>query len=573
MHRHKLSRWVATAVFLSACGDGDFDSTSDARGGDFGFAGTSAGTAGTTASGNQGPGSGAGTGAGSGDGVVDLPPEVEELVNLLLPQASENFVYATNPSGGTVAVIDAKTLTIRTLETGDQPTYLRTLAGSDDAIVLNIGSDTASLIRSTPTSSTTHDVEVVRGANAISVSPTGKNAVVYFNSTYASAGGGSGSFQDLSVLALSEEGLESTSMTVGFRPREVFFADDGKRAFVVTEDGVSVLNFATIAKERSGIAPLVSFGGGVNQKTLDVAVTPNGRYALGRDDTGSVLHLVDLQSGAVRTLDIATAYAAELDTAPDEDGGVPVPVDITDLDLTPDGKAAVAVLRNQGSVLLLPLPAAFDDPSKGTLQTIADEVVGSVTVSPQDGNTALLYTTATDAERITIVSLDKSAPPRPVRLQKTVQAVTFTPDGAAALIAHRKTEGGTSGLDPNSDEFIDRSFGYSLLEVSTGRVKLQVTQAKLGPAVMAPDGAPLFLLFRDDALGIREVHRVPLSSFQADPIISLESPPISLGIAPASKRVFVNQDHPDGRMTFIEWERPSNLETVTGFELNSRIRD
>jgi hypothetical protein len=38
--------------------------------------------------------------------------------------------------------------------------------------------------------------------------------------------------------------------------------------------------------------------------------------------------------------------------------------------------------------------------------------------------------------------------------------------------------------------------------------------------------------------------------------------------------VFVNLEHPDGRMTFVDWDDPlDKLKTVTGFELNSRIRD
>jgi hypothetical protein len=47
-----------------------------------------------------------------------------------------------------------------------------------------------------------------------------------------------------------------------------------------------------------------------------------------------------------------------------------------------------------------------------------------------------------------------------------------------------------------------------------------------------------------------------------------------MGVARASGAVFVNLEHPDGRMTFIDWEEPiEKLKTVTGFELNSRIRN
>jgi hypothetical protein len=155
-----------------------------------------------------------------------------------------------------------------------------------------------------------------------------------------------------------------------------------------------------------------------------------------------------------------------------------------------------------------------------------------------------------------------------------VLAVAYTPDSKTALITHTKLSGAPTQRGLSPDDVIDRSFGYSLLSVPSGDVKLQVTQTSLGPIAMVPDGSYLFILFRDDTLGIKEVQRVALSSFLVDPIIQLENPPISIGVAPASGTVFVNLEHTDGRMTFIDWKEPlTKLKTVTGFELNSRIRD
>jgi len=102
-------------------------------------------------------------------------------------------------------------------------------------------------------------------------------------------------------------------------------------------------------------------------------------------------------------------------------------------------------------------------------------------------------------------------------------------------------------------------------------VKLQVTQAAPGSFNIVPDGSALFMVFRDDALGVREVQKVEMSSFLVSPI-ALGSPPISVGSVAKSRRVFVSQAHADGRITFIDWVTNED-QTVTGFELNSRIRD
>ncbi len=511
-----------------------------------------------------------------------LPPEVELEVNLQLPQASEHYVYAANPEAGTVAVIDAETQAIHTIETAGKPTYLRTLAGADAAIVLNQGltgqaatAPTATVIRTKDGASKSLDIEVVSGANAIEVAPDSKHAVVYYNATYASANNGSGSFQDVSVLVLSGDGStdKAINMTVGFRPRALFFTSDGARAFVVTEDGVSVLDFAQIEREGSGIARLVTFGD-IDLKAVDVAITPDGRFALARAEGQAVLHLVGLDvESARKSLDLSMAYQGP-PAALEDDAGAPValPFEVTDLDILPNGKAAVAVLRNQRALLRIPIPEAFQDPGAVRTISVGAEVVGSVTAS-NDGNTALLYTTAIDFERLTIVDLASDTAVRTVALRKAVQAVAFTPDDKSALITHKRADGDPNQPGISPDLKLDRSFGYSLLRVSSGDVKLQQTASALGPISMVPDSTYLFILFRDDSRALREVHRVSLSSFLVDPITPLENPPISIGVAPASHSVFINLLHPDGRMTFIDWNDPSAIKTVTGFELNSRIRN
>lgn len=514
---------------------------------------------------------------------TDLPPEVEVEVNLQLPQASEHYVYSANPEAGTVAVIDAETQAIHTIETAGKPTYLRTLAGTDAAIVLNQGltgqaatAPTATVIRTKDGSSKSQDIEVVSGANAIEVAPDSKHAVVYYNATYASANNGSGSFQDVSVLVLSADGSsdKAINMTVGFRPRALFFSSDGARAFVVTEDGVSVLDFAQIERDGSGIARLVTFGD-IDLKAVDVAITPDGRFALARAEGQSVLHLVGLEGDSARkSLDLAKAYQGPPPPVSEDDAGVPaaLPFDVTDLDILPNGKAAVAVLRNQRALLRIPLPEAFQDAGAVRTIPVGTEVVGSVTAS-YDGKTALLYTTAIEFERLTIVDLTSDTAVRTVALRKSVQAVAFTPDDKSALITHKRSDGDPNQPGISPDLKLDRSFGYSLLRISSGDVKLQQTASALGPISMVPDSTFLFILFREDARALREVHRVSLSSFLVDPITPLENPPISIGVAPASHSVFINLVHPDGRMTFIDWNDPSAIKTVTGFELNSRIRN
>ncbi|MDH5674664.1 MAG: hypothetical protein OEZ06_21230 [Myxococcales bacterium] len=576
---------AAALCFALGCSDGadagaprGFGATSDTTGteGSFGFGNTGPAPVGTGTGTDFTGANGAAQMAGAAplDTVPPpLPQESELRLDFELPQASQRFVYAANPGSGTVSIIDAESLAIQTLETGERPTFLKALANTDDAIVLNAGSDDATIMRDPAGGVKSTTVPVVDGANAIAVAPDGKHAVAYFNSEFSSAGSSSGSFQDVTLITLTAGGDSAVDMTVGFRPRDVFFAEDGSEAYVVTEDGVSVLNFLDIEEKGTGIARLVSLGQSADQRSLDVSVTSDGRFALARQPGESSIRLVSLQgsgAGEATALDLAE-LVPDAGSGGDADAGVPTaPAAVTDLDLAPNGKFALAVLRGQSALLRIPVPGGFEDPELVGATVIEDELIGSVEIAPAS-DLALLYTTAVPIERVTIAALEGDAETRTVALRKAVEAIAFAPDGKTALIMHSKAEGNPfePGIDP--DLQIDRSFGYSVLRTLSGDVKLQVTDTPPGAFSLVPDGSHVFVLFRDDASGLRDVHSVETKSFLVE-IVSLGSPPISVGSVPDRKRVFVGQDHPDGRITFIDWET-GQRQTVTGFELNSRIRD
>src|SRR5581483_3615051 len=179
---------------------------------------------------------------------------------------------------------------------------------------------------------------------------------------------------------------------------------DSSRAFVVTDDGVSILDFGAIDKKAAGksqqgteIARTVSLGQAKTDNALDVSVTPDGRYALAREEGKSELRLLNLDSGDIQRLDVA-AHLSTTDVgdagagsdagssardagSPTHDAGTdggsdasvpatpppttpppttPAVTPITDLDLSTSGTFAVAVVRDKSAVVRLPIPGAFD---------------------------------------------------------------------------------------------------------------------------------------------------------------------------------------------------------------------
>ncbi len=289
----RVSIGALLLLFVGACSGsaGDSSETAGLDRGDDGFLGgsgaapTATANSTATAVGPNGIPGGTDQGANGGvspivdgdgnevEAVPDLEDEEEVLVQFELPSAGERYVYAANPDNNSVAVVDSTTLGIQSVEAGDRPTFLQTLAGTDAAIVLNVNSNDATIIRTVEGVSQTSDVDVVSGSNAIAVSPDGTFAVVYFNVDLRGTGA-SGSFQDLSVILLEPGNDRAVGMTVGFRPRSVHFNTSSTRAFVVTEDGVSILDVAEIKEQGSHIARTVPLSDATESSSLDVSITP-----------------------------------------------------------------------------------------------------------------------------------------------------------------------------------------------------------------------------------------------------------------------------------------------------------
>jgi hypothetical protein len=615
----KIIRQKGVIVFLLLGGAASCSSVSSSKSSDESNAGGMANPSIQVPSYSGKGGSMAGGLPGGSDPVV-VPPEVEQTLDFMTPQAGGKYVYVANPTRDTVAIIDSLTLAITEVTPGDGPTYLATVPGKDIALVINAGSGTLSILRD---KSVAHaSLPVVKSANTIAIAPDGVHAVVWFDANRASGRTLTGSIQDVSLVNLTAGAESSYTLTVGFQPSSVVFSDDNKAAFVITKDGISKLVFAAITGDA--IAPLVRIalanpvastgdagvvdvgvgtdggmidggmvvdvgmiedarmiedggfivdggmvvdgGPGVDASSVttsigsvpvDVSVTRNGRYAVARREGSGEIILVDLESRVVRTRTLPGA--------------------ITDLDLWHSGTKetdpvyAFAVLRNQGSLVRLTIPDSFSPGGRTETWSYPQETIGSVSIG-KAGKYALLYTTALSVPRILVLPLQSTViEPLVVTVQKSIRAVALAPDEKTALILHTKALGNVSAPGLTLEEQLDRSYGYSVVNLSEGIAKLQLTSAMPDPFVITPDSTQAFVLLRDDASQVRMAERISLASFKAVDF-PLGSPPNGIGtLAAAIGKVFVSQIHSEGRISFINWNN-DKVETVTGFALNGRIR-
>jgi hypothetical protein len=505
----------------------------------------------------------------SNDGADPNPvvtPERELEASFQAPVVTGRYVWTANPASGRVAVIDADTFEIRSGQAGNRPTYIAGLefpTGARRALVINAGADDASLLDLTDTGIEARHVPLHQGADSWSVSPDRRFAIAWTDVKKAGSVDPTDGFQDITVLDLGErDALTATRLTVGYRPSAIFFDAESRRAFAVTEDGISVVDLTTGAVQLSQLVPLPSRA----RTQPDVSITADGSRALARLDGSPVLYDIDLANGQTRELTL---------------DGV-----ITDLDLSADGSRAVAVIRSVtigsepdagvagdagepdagapeapasspvSEAVFIDIPTGLTDPAARRTLSVPGGGMGSVALS-RDGSRAVLFSNALGSGRVTLVGPDLDF--RTVDLIAPVRAVFVTADASHALALQ----------DPPSGSIKKGAFSIlSLANVRAPKLVAADAPAEL-VALDADNSGRAVVTVSDPNTNVFGAYFVRMPSLQVD-FTPLPSRPLSSGTVPAAQKAFIAQEHPEGHITFIDLGEGQSRE-ITGFELSAKV--
>jgi len=509
------------------------------------------GAVGTTGPG-QSPGSpGVGTGGSSSIGgmspggaggvpIVVVPPEKELEESFLAPVVTGKYVFSANPKSGRVAVIDAETYAVRLFNAGFGPKYLTALPADAGAIVINELSHDTTRFAVSGEDVTVSDVNlpVHADANAWATSPDGRFAIAWTRTESDQKLDPTAGSQTLTVLDLERN--KSKALSVGFHPTQVVVDDKSERAFVVSDDGVSVVTL--------GSAPEVSLLAHVSEDPLedaaarDVSIMPDGSLAVVRLEGSTKLRVVDLSKE-----DAITSY----------DLGAP----IADVDLSRDGKLALAAVPGIGQVVLVPMPPVGDAASFERVLIPREEITSSIVISDQS-ELALLYQNGADNSHLSVLDLRDGMQRalHTVDLKGPVSAAFAAPGAASAIVFQKPITGSTkAGLFSGVPTLQQRS------------AKIVGTDAVPSALSFDKEGQYALVTVGNETSAVHGVYRVVLDTMQAD-FLALASPPATAatGIVDNAHRGFVAQTHPEGRITFIDLET-AHAHTITGFELAARI--
>jgi hypothetical protein len=188
------------------------------------------------------------------------------------------------------------------------------------------------------------------------------------------------------------------------------------------------------------------------------------------------------------------------------------------------------------------------------------DLVGSVAVS-SDGRRAVLYTTASDLDRVTVLDTDAASGEylswRALRVRAPVAAVFIAPDTTQALLALRASNTGSVG----------GAFGIVPLLTPLG-VKVQSTDAPVTGVAFAP--APSESAILTAATG-KTAYLVHFPALRVD-LVPLPSLPLAAGIVSEEGVGYVAQKHPEGRISLVNLDT-GEPRTLTGFELAAGVKD
>lgn len=568
-------------------------------------------------------GSGASAGKSSLDPGMQIPqPEPEKEVDraFRVPVVSGHWVWTANPKSGRVALIDAKTFTVKTALAGAGPTYLAALpveGGGSRALVINSVSEDATLLSANEAGEieTVANVPIHRGANAWAVSPDGRFAIAWTDASALGNADPSEGFQDITVLDLGGKEPTSRRLSVGYRPARVFMDDDSLSAYVATDAGIDVVNLA--AKNGALVETEIQLSADPANDTAkrDVNMTADGLFAFVSRDGKDYVTVVDVAQGAIQD--------------------VTLPGVVTDLDLSADGSTAVAIIRERflpvdmsaagagaggqagqsgvgstgggaddvenggggglvigaagagglggagpdpdpdpgpqpavGSLAVLMPVASIFNPPHDYVSVALSEVFGSVDLGSKDGQTALLYSNGIPSTHLTLLGLpsEAAAKHRTVDLKLPVFSAVSTPDGAHA-IAILKPPAGSKQPGAFAVVPVAKDLPAKIQGTQAVTVPLDVTK----PAAMVAIDDQRALVTVTDGVGISYAYLVAMPELTVD-AFQLDSVPLpqASGLVLEANQAFVAQQHPEGRITFIDLDT-RELHTLTGFELATQV--
>jgi len=474
--------------------------------------------------------------------------EPEEEFAFNSAAVGETVVFVVDTNRDQVIWVDAVTLKIKAVKVGDQPVLVKGFPGTDSAVVLNQGSQTASLVSIVNGEAEVRHFDVLPGVNQVEMSPYGPYAVLYY--AWGQGDTTLGALNAVNVLR-AEPGKEALiEVGTGFKPSAVSFREDGGALYIMSQAGLTQVALpADIDSPRfSAPLPLVD-DPLLDQYEREVQVTADGAFALTRVIGQPIVSILDLATKKVQSFSSV-------------EGWIP-----SDLDLIPGEGRFVLMLRDARRVQVIDMAALMAGQADAVDEVTTNDVPLGLAEVAVDGKSALLYTTTGGSKTMGLLDLD--APELEltyVPLHKTVRSAVIEPGSEFGVLYHDR-EPGTPSPSDTFDELVAKSHGYSVVDLASGYVQPFLTDHEPKDLVFLPEHHKMIVLLPDpDNLD----HRVEVVDFRR--LLATSHPlyarPLSVQAFKGKPKAVILEEHLSGRLTILDTDT-DGTESVTGFHLNA----
>ncbi|MBI2060842.1 MAG: hypothetical protein HYT87_13830 [Nitrospirae bacterium] len=463
---------------------------------------------------------------------VIQPPAPE--FKIASARGSSLFVFVISPESDNIIRIEADSLGVSTIHVEGKPEEIEVTPDNKTAVVLSPSANTVSLID--VESAAVTPIKVRPGLNRMVLSPGGRFAIAFFD--FAKTGGkiavsGIKTFNEISIVDVQKKSV--SSMAIGFNPKRITFSKDSQQAFAITDFNIAIVTLETSSVRSVDFStdPLVTI------QPLQVEVNSTGTYAF----------ILPRDKNQVRAMDLAT-------------GAVTI--------IVPEPKPAGIRLSPDDSIVLVTHPttlSTFSQIDAAPPFTLTKFVVpGQISIDTfefaPDGKKAVLFGQSTNTELLSVYNT-KAGTSETYPTVKPVRSVRFSPNSRYAVLT---TSGGDGKPNSDIDDYFDRVPAFISLDLDT--VAQNAVQLESNVQDISFDTAGRFAEI--SLTGIKSVVVLNLERQVADSVL-LPNVPKIIGTLPNRVMGFSVFAHELGQVSFINFDSRAVL-TVTGFELNSRIK-
>ncbi|MCB9741759.1 MAG: hypothetical protein H6741_02530 [Alphaproteobacteria bacterium] len=370
----------------------------------------------------------------------------------------------------------------------------------------------------------TAQIPVAPHFNALTFTSDGSRAVAYLDFSQVSSLDTTGLTNYTEVLFIDLASGEATPLPVGFAADRILFNADDTRAVVLSRSQVVLVDLGADGYEVAARFPLSL---DVDDRVLpdDVALTPDGRYALITVSGGSELYVIDLEQESINIVTLAQ-QPADMVVDPVNDRTL----------LVYSGSSRVDILEHQYFEIE---SVELEEPATGIL-TAPDF--------------ALLYNNAGSSYH-DIYQLDPlTTELEEFRAENPVVSLQYAPNEAYAVAVTRPEGGFSDGLEG----YYDSNWGVEILDLLGGRSVALVAESEPVGLAFAQDGATGLVLLD----GVADLLQLNLADGASEPV-ELTDVPLGIG-AYGNGGFYITHDAALGLVSFLDPDT-GELTPVGGF--------